>query len=295
MLSNLFSCCNQVKMSIETIKVTRFGGKSSFSAFKHKVLAYLQTIGLKDIVVSGTETRGASSGSSGSSGKRSGEEISSKSERAYAILLNLLDDEVIDLVAHVEAGDAHGVWTVLLETYETKSTASLCYTLDQFMNIKFDDRRESFDVYKARFMNLLVALKEMGEVVSLAIQRYVILRGLPNTYEALVQSLKINDKLSMEETYIHIKDYYEMQKRGQYVREDKEKAYAMVARRYGNGGGRDCYICGHSDHLMRNCSLKNKLMCTKCKRKGHVSRYCNDKDTVEQEEGSEESDEVVNF
>ena len=282
-------------MSIETIKVTRFGGKSSFSAFKHKVLAYLQTLGLKDIVVSGTETRGASSSSSGSCGKRSEEEISSKSERAYAILLNLLDDEVIDLVAHVEAGDAHGVWTVLLETYETKSTASLCYTLDQFMNIKFDDRRESFDVYKARFMNLLVALKEMGEVVSLAIQRYVILRGLPDTYEALVQSLKINDKLSMEETYIHIKDYYEMQKRGQYVREDKEKAYAMVARRYGNGGGRDCYICGHPDHLMRDCSLKNKLMCTKCKRKGHVSRYCNDKDTAEQEERSEESDEVVNF
>src|SRR3984957_4945382 len=217
-------------MSIETIKVTRFGGKSSFSAFKHKVLAYLQTLGLKDVVVSGTEARGASS-SSGSSGKRSGEEISSKSERAYAILLNLLDDEVIDLVVHVEAGNAHGVWTVLLETYETKSTASLCYTLDQFMNIKFDDRRESFDVYKARFMNLLVALKEMGEVVSLAIQRYVILRGLPDTYDALVQSLKINDKLSMEETYIHIKDYYEMQKRGQYVREDKEKAYSMVARR----------------------------------------------------------------
>jgi len=119
-LSNLFSCCNQVKMSTETIKVTRFGGKSSFSAFKHKVLAYLQTLGLKDVVVSGTEARGASSSSSGSSGKRSGEEISSKSERAYAILLNLLDDEVIDLVAHVEAGDAHGVWTVLLETYETK-------------------------------------------------------------------------------------------------------------------------------------------------------------------------------
>ena len=282
-------------MSTETIKVTRFGGKSSFSAFKHKVLAYLQTLGLKDIVVSGTATRGASSSSSGSSGKRSGEEISSKSERAYAILLNLLDDEVIDLVAHVEAGDAHGVWTVLLETYETKSTASLCYTLDQFMNIKFDDGRESFDVYKARFMNLLVALKEMGEVVSLAIQRYVILRGLPDTYEALVQSLKINDKLSMEETYIHIKDYYEMQKRDQYVREDKEKAYSMVARRYGNGGGRDCYICGHSDHLMRNCSLKNKLMCTKCKRKGHVPRYCNDKDMAEQEEGSEESDEVTNF
>src|ERR1700722_5359098 len=77
-------------MSIETIKVTRFRGKISFSAFKHKVLAYLQTFGLKDMVVSGTETRGTSSSSSGSSGKRSGEEICSKSERAYAILLNLL-------------------------------------------------------------------------------------------------------------------------------------------------------------------------------------------------------------
>jgi hypothetical protein len=299
-LTNLLSCCNQVKMSIDSIKVTQFGGKSSFSAFKHKVLAYLQTLGLKDIVVSGTETRGASSNnsssssSSSSSSKRSVEEVSTKSERAYAILLNLLSDEVIDLVAHVEAGDAHGVWTVLLETYETKSTASLCYTLDQFMNIKFDDDRESFDVYKAKFMNLLVSLKEMGEVVSVAIQRYVILRGLPSTYEALVQSLKINDKLSMEETYIHIKDYYEMQKR-MHDREDKSNshAYAMVGRR--NGDRRDCYICGHTDHLIRNCPLRNKLMCTKCNKKGHVSRYCNSRDTAGRDVDIGDQGDVVNL
>ena len=197
------------------IRPIRYGGKSSFSAWKLKVLAYLQPMGLKDIVVKAEdeyeedEPPRVSSKSSGISTSGSNKDTvvngisrKQKSEKAYGILLNLLEDELIDLVAHVEAGDAHGVWTVLLETYETKSTASLCHTLDKLMNMKLENR-ESFDVYKARFMNLVLSLKEMGETVSPAIQRYVILKGLPENYLPLVQSLKINDKLSLEETCTH--------------------------------------------------------------------------------------------
>ena len=66
------------------------------------------------------------------------------------------------------------------------------------MDIEFDGeghKRESFDMCKARFTNLVHKLKEMGEKVSPAIQRYVLLKGLPADYDALVQSLKVNDKL----------------------------------------------------------------------------------------------------
>ena len=63
-----------------------------------------------------------------------------KSEKAYSILLNLLEDELTDLIATVEQGDAYRVWIVLLETYETKSTASLCHKLDLLMNIPVQTR-----------------------------------------------------------------------------------------------------------------------------------------------------------
>jgi len=96
--------------------------------------------------------------------------LKSKCEKAYAIVLNLLEDELIDLVSHVEPGNAHGVWSVLLETYEVKSTATLCHKLDLFMNIRFNPENESFDVYKCRYMKLLSELKEMNEIVSPAIQ-----------------------------------------------------------------------------------------------------------------------------
>ena len=209
------------------IRPNKFGGKGNFSAWKFKTLAYLQSIGLKDIVVGSvlkgeTESRHEAGVSDVTTNKKS-KAVSDtaagsgtlnvqmqlrKSEKAYAILLNLLEDELIDLIAHVDAGDAHGVWAVLLETYEAKSTASLCYTLDQLMNIQFDSNKENFDMFKARFTKLVLALKEMNEVVSAAIQRYVLLRSLPNDYQALVQSLKIKDSISFEETCTHIKNYY---------------------------------------------------------------------------------------
>jgi hypothetical protein len=312
------------------IRPNKFGGKGNFSAWKFKTLAYLQSIGLKDIVVGSvlkgeTESRHeAGSSAVTTSGKKdkatadlvdaagSGSiginAIRKKSEKAYAILLNLLEDELIDLIAHVEAGDAHGVWTVLVETYEAKSTASLCFTLDQLMNIQFDNKKETFDMFKARFMKLVLALKEMNEIVSPAIQRYVLLRSLPNDYQALVQSLKINDSISFEETCTHIKDYYESEKRGngrdrrsdRYY--DENHVYAMTDRnRFGTYGQRDrashdrtsknihreCFLCGKKEHIAKDCLLYNQIKCSHCNGKGHTSRHCREKKRQEEESSSD--------
>ena len=266
------------------IRPNKFGGKGNFSAWKFKTLAYLQSIGLKDIVVGSvlkgeTESRHEAGVSDVTTNKKS-KAVSDtaagsgtlnvqmqlrKSEKAYAILLNLLEDELIDLIAHVDAGDAHGVWTVLLETYEAKSTASLCYTLDQLMNIQFDSKKETFDMFKARFTKLVLALKEMNEVVSAAIQRYVLLRSLPNDYQALVQSLKINDSISFEETCTHIKDYYESTKRengrDRNTKQHEDGAYAVVEGRRNPRVGdykekRECFSCGRKGHIARDCRKK---------------------------------------
>jgi len=241
------------------IRLPRFGGEGSFQAWKLKVLAYLLPLGLKEAVVS--------DGSPSSDEQKESSRLAQ--EKAYGILINLLEDRLIDLVVSVEPGNARGVWKVLLETYEAKSTALLCHTLDLFMNIQFrgrDHETESFDMYRARFMNLLQKLKEMGELVSPAIQRYVILKGLPAEYDALRQSLKINDKLTLEEVCTHIKDVYETDKHHprDYTTVDLNlsdgipKGFTGYADGHGKKSrGRNdvCYTCGNPGHYSRDCAL----------------------------------------
>ncbi len=262
-----------------SIRPTRYNGKTNFSAWKFKTLAYLQSLGLKEVVVSDpgvsfpaeTETKTrlgaaavAASGSdseSSSSGtsKKNVELKMQKCEKAYSILLNLLEDHLIDLVVNVEPGNAYRVWKVLLETFEAKSTASLCHRLDLLMNIQFDQDKESFDVFKARLTKLLLELKERGEVVSPVIQRYVLLRAMPPSYESLVQSLKINDNLSMEEVYTHIKDYYEAnQRRHGSTKKEEESKFRSDVNTNGNSSlaslrMRKCFKCGSERHLVKHC------------------------------------------
>ena len=256
------------------IRPTRYNGKSIFSAWKFKTLAYLQSLGLKEVVVADpglfTEVESktqsaaavAASGSDGVSSSTSTSATSAtaivkaKCEKAYSILLNLLEDHLIDLVVNVEPGDAHRVWTVLLDTFEMKSTASLCHRLDLLMSIRFDLEKETFDGFKGRFTKLLLELKERGETISPAIQRYVLLRAMPNRYESLVQSLKINDTLTIEEVYTHIKDYWEAdlrRYRSTHSTRDKGSEYANTSIGAFVQERKKCYVCGSRKHLARYC------------------------------------------
>lgn len=253
--------------SSSVVRPPIFSGKSSFSAWKHKVLAYLQSIGLKEVVVQPLAEAQVQSSKAASA-------VASKSEKAYAILVNLLDDSLIELISSVPSGDAAGVWTVLLDTYENKSTAQLCTKLDELMNLKFESSKESFDLFKARFTHICTDLKEMGEVISPKIQRYVLLRSMPAGYGGLVQSLKINESLTFDQVCVHIKDHYESEKRKQDrggAADHGDHAYMFRQKHPSN---RECYLCGRSGHLASACTLKAKMWCSMCRSTGHTSKHC---------------------
>jgi hypothetical protein len=284
---------DSVSRSASAFRLPVYNGKSSFSAWKHKVLAYLQSIGLKDAVVgpgarAQVLTAGVPVGSASAVSTSSHVSVDVKrSEEAYALLLNLLDDTLIDLVSSVPCGDAAGVWKLLLYTYESKSTAHLCAKMDEAMNLRFEPARENFDLFKARFTNLCVELKDLGEPLSAKIQRYVLLRAMPAQYEVLVQSLKVNDGLALEEVCVHIKEYCESEKRRTSHEEAGHAAataFAMTAgqrRRNVKNADRDststhseCYLCGRAGHVSKSCPLKNGMLCSSCGATGHTSRRC---------------------
>jgi hypothetical protein len=81
---------------------------------------------------------------------------------------------------------------------------------------------------------------------------------MPPSYESLVQSLKINDNLSMEEVYTHIKDYCEANRR----RHDTTKKEGRSEDVNTNGNSslasvrvmkKSCFRCGSQKHLIRDC------------------------------------------
>ena len=98
--------------SDSSIRPSKYNGKTNFSAWKLKMLAYLQALSLKDHVVvtdfglfrrqegsNSPEDPGLQANTSGSTNPNKTRAIlMKKSEKAYAVLLNSLEDDIIDLV-----------------------------------------------------------------------------------------------------------------------------------------------------------------------------------------------------
>ena len=89
----------------------------------------------------------------------------------------------------------------------------------------------------------------------------MLLRSLPLKFEALVQSLKINDAITIEEVYTHIKDYCEASSRtglrerhrpeGSRHQDREEQAFAAREKR--KSKKYKCYCCGSQKHMVRKC------------------------------------------
>jgi hypothetical protein len=203
----------------ESLKVIKFDGKN-FSLWKMKIMALLEAADLLDVVVNPIAENLPKSkiGSVGSiqslavtraqKPDSSAEEIAQlekKSRKAFAIIINCLQDEQLQLVVQVPRGNAHEVWNILTQRYERTTTASKAHTRDMLHKCKMSSN-ESFDGYLGRVTQLVISLTEMKEPVSDGEMMYVLYNGLPREYESVIQSLKVNDNIKYEEACRHIRD-----------------------------------------------------------------------------------------
>ncbi|MDR3582098.1 MAG: hypothetical protein P4L67_02370, partial [Candidatus Pacebacteria bacterium] len=229
--------------------------------------------------------------------------IDLRSKKVYALLLQALqENSLVELVMHVSPGDARGVWSTLLKRFERKSTANKAHVYDKLLQTRCAED-ESIDSYVARIKNLKMLLGEMGEQLPTSMLQHVLMKGLPSSYSALRQALQLQSSLTFEEIVMHLVDHQERER----LKEREEAAAGDEAANYvnqfgraksfgrgrsfagagargsssqSNGGSqsglnnsrvRNCWTCGKTDHLNRQCPNRR---CFNCNGTGHVSAQC---------------------
>jgi len=201
------------------------------------------------------------------------EELIKKSHLAYGILIQSLKDEQLRLVRGVDRGNAHGIWKILIGTYDRKSMATRVQLLEQLFGtqLKVIDH-ETIASYVARLTELERRLRAQGEQISEGIMVYMLLRGLPAPYTSIVQLMKMKEKLEFTEAVETLKNEEERQGISNHnERQTNHHADAATERHLPKG----CFACGAHDHIKSNCPLhSNKKHCEKCHRIGHTTQEC---------------------
>jgi hypothetical protein len=189
-----------------------------------------------------------------------------KSHLAYGILIQSLQDEQLRLVQGVARGNAHGIWKILVDTYERKSMATRVQLLERLFGTQLK-ANESIAQYVARLTEIERKLRAQGEQVSESIMVYLLLKGLTASYTSIVQLMKMKDKIEFTETVEALKN------------EEERQATSNGGTQHANATERSlkkgCFTCGAHEHIKFDCPQNtNKKHCNKCRRIGHTSQEC---------------------
>lgn len=250
----------------------KYDGKS-WPIWKMKVRAVLQSQGLLHVI---------------DNVKCSDEKLWKAQQRSvYTILTLSLDDIRLEMIMAIEEGDAIGVWTVLTKHFERQTTASRAHTRSMLHKTKMD-ANEDFDIYHSRVMQLCIKLKAMNETISEGELIYVLLEGLPESYNQLKQSLVVQDAITVEKICEHVRDHQERIAHTVKIEEIETANYVRGGRggeqtRDGRNGihnarmnNNSCHICSAADHWASSCPRRKGTGrdCYWCGRADHEARDC---------------------
>ena len=196
--------------------------------------------------------------------RRGATEAVARAKRAYALLYQALSDELRRLVASVALGDAYGLWSWLEKRFQSTEQDNVGDLWDAFTQLS-QESDESFDEYKARVDHVYGLLAHAKDKPSAGLYAHRLLWKLSARYNPAVLALKASGKLKEAEkinwdeivAFVNNHERSEQRLNG----DDTMDGHAMATMRGGQRGARrdgatetrDCFNCGETGHLARNC------------------------------------------
>ena len=256
---------------------------------------------LADALDPSAASSSSSSSSSGSSLGASGGIVDAaslqKSKVVFAFLMTCLGSAELGLMmSDVPRGNAHEVWRRLNAHYEGKSLSAVTLLRRRFDSLMMNNR--SVMAYSSELKSIMVSLAAQGREhaigSSAAVQR--LLEGLNSSaYSAIQTQMLFIEGGSLTLTLEHVITRLTLFERSLVSATPGETAYFTDAghgsRHTGSssrgggggrsdrgGGGRECYNCGVTGHISRDCRAgKPAGGCAHCWKVGHSADVCHSK------------------
>ena len=205
--------------------------------------------------------------------RRGATEAVARTKKAYALLYQALSDELRRLVAQVPQGYAYGVWSWLEQRFQSTEQDHVGDLWDEFTQLAQEDD-ESFDVYKARVDRVHGLLAHAKDKPSPGLYAHRLLWKLCPRYNPAVLALKASGKLKDASTinWNEIVAFVNNHERSEHrlalnEGETEQRTFAVTrGGRWNDGGDRtkntqrsdtltgiECFNCGESGHMARNC------------------------------------------
>ena len=256
-----------------------FNGESeTYDLWEEKFLGYLKLKKIKDVVTS-KETLTA--------------EQKSKNEEAYAELIQLIDDNSLALIRKDAKDDGRKALAILREHYAGKGKPRVISLYTELTSLS-KSTDQSATEYLIKAENIASSLSGAGETISDSLIIAMILKGLPQSYNAFVAVVT-----QSEETYNDFARFKIALKNYEDTLEFGKSSSDQVFKMNNNSKGKqpkavkqsekvNCYSCGATGHKANNCINKRegKLWCSVCQSKTHAEKMCRRKESTNTQNAS---------
>ena len=260
------------------------GDEEKYEAWEEKFLGYMLLKDLKSTIIPPVTTN--------TDGTTTVADVDpTQNEKAYAELIQFLDDTSLQLVMRDAKNDGKKALEILRAHYSGKGKSRLLSLYTELMLLT-KSPTDTLTEYILKAEKAATAIKNTGEELSDSLLIAVVLKGLPDEYTPFSVHITQTEEDSFANFKTKLRSYEETEKtrgekngssvmmnkhnkfRGKQQHQknfNKSNGGAGAAGASGDNNSVNCYGCAATGHKTQNCELKKsgKLYCSVCKTDTH--------------------------
>ena len=209
-------------------------------------------------------------------GETDDEDFEDKNRRAYAELVQLLDERSLMLIMNDHSNDGRAAFAALCAHYDSKEKPRILTLYEELTTLRLTDNENITD-YIIRAEGAATGLRSAGENISDNLIIAMILKGLPEMYKPFIV---VHTQLDKYKTVSEFKSALVNYCNTEALRAPMAQSCAMSSAHKpsemtrGSRSNLQCLACAKYGHRSKDCRSKANLKCGFCKKPGHVDAVC---------------------